>query len=352
MCDERVTAALGVVPGREPQRDASAGLGYELVRRALDPRSVEAQHGDRRLRQQPVGDRARAEQLHGVEHSGLLPEFILGHLHARPGEGVQPFDRDVAVLVVQRGDHAAQRGDRIGDRPAVGAAVLGDRQDAHGDDAVGDAPHARADRGHTGAVVAAVGHDRDVGAQQIALAADQFGEVLGGAFLLALDEDLHGDRERAPSWTPRARSAAAWIAMPALSSAAPRPYRRPCRISGSNGGRLPVGGFALGLHVVVGVQQQGGRALGAGTRVDGGMARVLAARELDQANLGHAGGAKDLGGGLGAGANVRRVVARIPIEGMRMSRSRSAIIWSRSASMRPRRVVVSMAGKPSAEFRT
>ena len=45
------------------------------------------------------------------------------------------------------------------------------------------------------------------------------------------------------------------------------------------------------------------------------MARVLAARELDQANLGHAGGTKDPGGGLVAGADVRRVVARVTDRG-------------------------------------
>ena len=35
---------------------------------------------------------------------------------------------------------------------------------------------------------------------------------------------------------PSARNAAAWIATPDLSSAEPRPYSRPSRTSGSNGG--------------------------------------------------------------------------------------------------------------------
>ena len=54
-----------------------------------------------------------------------------------------------------------------------------------------------------------------------------------------------------------ARIAAAWIAIPHLSSAVPRPYMRPSRTTGSNGGTshsVRVGG---GLDVVVGVEQHG-----------------------------------------------------------------------------------------------
>ena len=60
--------------------------------------------------------------------------------------------------------------------------------------------------------------------------------------------------------SPNARSAATCAITPALSSAAPRPYSRPSRSTGSNGSLLHWRRVAGRLHVVVRVQQHRRRA--------------------------------------------------------------------------------------------
>ena len=61
-----------------------------------------------------------------------------------------------------------------------------------------------------------------------------------------------------PSSSPSTRSAPTWATIPALSSAAPRPYNRPSRSTGSNGG-LSQAASSPAVDVVVGVQQDGRR---------------------------------------------------------------------------------------------
>ena len=69
-----------------------------------------------------------------------------------------------------------------------------------------------------------------------------------------------------PAASRSARSEAMCAMTPALSSAAPRPYSRPPRTVGSNGGRLPERVVARRLHVVVGVEQHRRTAVARGTR--------------------------------------------------------------------------------------
>ena len=172
------------------------------------------------------------------------------------------LDRDVAGIVVQGGDHPCERRDRVGDRPAVRAAVLGLGQHADLHDAVGHAADARSDRRDARPVVAAVGDDGDVGAQQVGVSlrrAAGRNSVLHSSSPSTRTLIVTGGSPSASS----ARIAAAWITMPDLSSAAPRPYSRPSRTTGSNGG-VSTRRRSLGLHVVVRVQQTRRRALGAG----------------------------------------------------------------------------------------
>src|SRR6185503_4904099 len=82
------------------------------------------------------------------------------------------------------------------------------------DDAVDDAADARLERRDAGPPVPTVGHADHVGHQELLVPPDQEREVLGTRLLLALDQHLDRDRRLA----------------------LPRPYRRPSRTSGSNGG--------------------------------------------------------------------------------------------------------------------
>ena len=83
-----------------------------------------------------------------------------------------------------------------------------------------------------------------------------------------------------------ARSAPVWVTTPALSSAEPRPYRRPSRSTGSNGSVSHSVDRAGRLHVVVGVQQdgRGARRCGPGAQHGG-----MGAFDLQQPGLEAAG---------------------------------------------------------------
>ena len=78
-----------------------------------------------------------------------------------------------------------------------------------------------------------------------------------------------------PGSLPSARSAAQCNAMPALSSAAPRPYNRPSRSTGSNGSVSHSAEVSHRLHVVVGVEQHRGRAGRTGPAPDHGRQATL-----------------------------------------------------------------------------
>ena len=150
--------------------------GLESVRSAIEPGS---------------------EQPHLRVHARLLAELFFGDIGPRPGERVQTVHGQFAVVVVQRREHPRQRHHGVGERPAERAGMHGLRQHVDADGDRGRAPDAGADRRRTSAGVATVGHDRDVGAEQVGVAHDQIGQMLGGALLLALDDDLDRHRRRA-----------------------------------------------------------------------------------------------------------------------------------------------------------
>ena len=109
---------------------------------------------------------------------------------------MQPLDRDLAVIVVERGEHAAQRHDRVGERSTERAAVLRDRQHVDADGHMRGAADAGADRRHAGPVVPPIRDHGHVAPQQVALPADELRQMLGRAFLFALDDDLDRTGER------------------------------------------------------------------------------------------------------------------------------------------------------------
>ena len=101
-----------------------------------------------------------------------------------------------------------------------------------------------------------------------------------------------------------ARSAAAWTAIPHLSSAAPRPYSRPSRTSGSNGGDRP------GVRVRPRAARRGARTAGPSARPSGpsdlAEDRRMAAVELEESRVVDPGRAQDVA------RSPRRSPARAP----------------------------------------
>ena len=172
------------------------------------------------------------------------------------GRLVQTLDRDIAVVVVQRRQQPHQHAQRVGHHttPQTRVQAVVQRRDLH--HAVGKPAQRHRQRGHVGAPVVRVGDDDDVGGQRFLVGGQQSAQRRRAGLLLAFDEHRHTDRRLATV----CRNAARCVAMPALSSALPRPYRRPSRSVGSKRRRHPLVVVALGLHIVMGIQQHRRRA--------------------------------------------------------------------------------------------
>ncbi len=98
-----------------------------------------------------------------------------------------------------------------------------------------------------------------------------------------------------------ARRAATWAMMPALSSAAPRPYNRPCALRRHERLRRPVVRVTGGLHVVVRVQQHGRLPV---RRRTTGHHRRCSRVDREDLHLGEAKVPEQLGGRLGGRLHV------------------------------------------------
>ena len=204
---------LGGRPGPDPLQRAEALLavgGAALARLGEPPLLVERQPGEQvpfllRQRQHPV---------------------------VEPGQG------DPALLVVQAGQQARHRVQRVRHPAAERAGVqVPDRPGQR--DLDRDQPaHAGAHGRHVGGPHGGVADHDHVAGQPLPLAPEQVGEVLGARLLLALDEQLDGDRRRggAELAARQARTPREWNSTWPLSSEAPRPSSRPSRSAGSNGG--------------------------------------------------------------------------------------------------------------------
>ena len=131
-----------------------------------------------------------------VRQLGEQLTFGLGELD---DSVVEPLDGDVPVVVVHRPEHAGQHGERVGDRTAEAAGVHIARRAAQVDLPVDHAAHAGADGGLVRRPHAGVGDDDDVTAQQLAVLAEQVGEVGRPGLFLALDDELEVDRWTRPA---------------------------------------------------------------------------------------------------------------------------------------------------------
>ena len=277
MSGEQIHRSPGVLLRCEPQAHLGRGDRDELVRGLDHTRGVQAEHGDGRLGPQPLRDRPRADQGDAGSQRGVLPVLLLGQLQALPGTVGQALDRDLPVVVVQGGQDPRERRDRVDRGSAVGPAVHRQVERPHRDDAVDDAADARLERGDPGSPVPTVGHADHVGYEELPVPADQEGEVLGAGLLLALDQDLDGDRRLALPCPHRGsvHDDAALVvggAPPVEAAVANLGFER-------RAGPLLV--RSLGLHVVVRVQQHRRRA--GGTRDLAEHGRVVDVGELDRA---------------------------------------------------------------------
>ena len=176
------------------------------------------------------------EPLLGVERQpGEQFSFLLRqrqHAVVEPGQG------DPAVVVVQAGQQARHRVQRVRhaapERAGVQVAAWpGQRHLDRGQPA-----HAGAHGRHVGGPHGGIADHDHVAGQPLPLAPEQAGEVLGAGLLLALDDQLDRDRRRRarPARPGAARTPREWKSTWPLSSEAPRASSRPSRSAGSNGG--------------------------------------------------------------------------------------------------------------------
>ncbi len=260
-----------ILPAADAHADARRGLGDDLVRRSCDRVSVDADDGDGRAQPDALEDRRRriARELHAVAQSPRAPEAGLGRRErGEPGALVgvgwlvvvpAAVERGVAVLVDQRGEQLREREHRVGDgparHPAVDRAVEG--ADPHVDAREPAQGVGEAGRAHR--PVAGVGEEQHVGRaarrRGSSRNAPRVGEPISSSPSTSTFT-LHGS---SPAVRIHARTAATCATAPALSSAVPRPKSRPSRSRRFERIRRPPVDVAGRLHVVVRVEEHGGR---------------------------------------------------------------------------------------------
>ena len=142
-----------------------------------------------------------------------------GYSTSAAGPLCEARDRDVAGVVVEGGDEAAERHERVRDQAAPHAGVHGVGERADLDVGPDQAAEAGGQRRYADVPVAGVGDDDDVGLEPLLVVLEQAGRV-------------SEPTSSSPSMnivtltgrsSPKTRSAPRWAAIPALSSAAPRP---------------------------------------------------------------------------------------------------------------------------------
>jgi hypothetical protein len=135
----------------------------------------------------------------GTGQPGLLVEGHAGHEVALAvGERADPVveagQGDPPVGVVQAREQGRHGVQRVGDAAAEGAGVQVDGGPAQGDLGVGQPAHRHDGAGDVGGGHPGVADHHDVAAQPLGPLPQQGGEVRRAGLLLALDQDLDGDR--------------------------------------------------------------------------------------------------------------------------------------------------------------
>ncbi len=270
---------MRILAATDAHADACRGLGDDLVRRPGDGMAVDPDHGDGRAQPDLLEDRdvRIAGDVDARTHPPRPPEpgFVereRGDAGAFGGVGrfvVVPaaVEGGVAVLVDQRRQHLREREHRIGHRAAGHAAVhrTVERADPHVE--IGETAQRVGEPGRADRPVAGVGEEQDVGPEGFDVRLEEGGQRRRADLLLALDEHLHVARQFAGGAQPgpdrgdvrdRARLVVGGAAaeQPAVVLAGFERIARPARhVPGR-------------LHVVVRVEQDGGRVGAVGPLAD------------------------------------------------------------------------------------
>ncbi len=186
---EHADRAIGVLAGREPDRQLGADVREQRVRRLLDPGDVHPDGGDRRLHpealeQGPAGIAGRGDAL---EHPHVAPEGVLVEVERlepvtfvvrqRPNVVGEAGDGDRAAVVVEGREQPRRGRQRVRHRPAPHPRVhrLRERADVDGD--IGHTSQRVGEPGPADLPVGQVGQHDDVGAQLVGVGGEEPVEV-------------------------------------------------------------------------------------------------------------------------------------------------------------------------------
>ncbi|CAM5660657.1 hypothetical protein SGRIM119S_00001 [Streptomyces griseorubiginosus] len=267
---------------RHPQADQGAGARLHGRGGADHRRAVDAEDRDRRAGPDAVGHRAVADQLHPVQDLRVLAELLLVVREALPGRvRGEPVDRGGAVLRAQRVQDPDQRRQRVRGGTAELARVEVALQGVDPDPHHGHAAQGRGHRRQTGAEVARVADDDGVRVEEPGVRLGVPLQAARALLLRALGDELDVHRDPAVGLQGAQREQV--HDQPALAVGGPAPVPAAVLALGELEGRgLPARLVQRGLHVVVGVEQDGLRALGARqVAVD----RLRAVRGVEQGHV-------------------------------------------------------------------
>ena len=261
---------FGVVAGCEAGADACAGYDGEGVGGGCDGGDVHADDGDCRLGPQAGCDGSGACQGYGVEDAGVVAEVCFGVFEFGFGGAVQAFDGYGAGGVVQGGDELCHEGVGVEHGAAEHAGMDGVAADAYFDVAGCDAAQAGGQCGYAGAPVGGVCDDNVVGGQFLTVGFEEGDEGGRACLLFTLDEELHAEleviAESLVEGCERGKVHEDACFVVCCAAAVESVALTGC----DEGVGVPQVEVAGGLHVVVGVEQDGRVAFCGGAGGDDG----------------------------------------------------------------------------------
>ena len=140
---DELERAQVVLVRRQPDRDLGSRRRDQGVRRRLHGGGVDADHRRGRLGPHAGQQRVRSDGAHTVQQARLLSEPVLRELEVGGVPGAQALNRQVAVVVVQTGEHPHERHHGVRHRSAEHPGVDPMVEGRDGDDDADHAPKRR-----------------------------------------------------------------------------------------------------------------------------------------------------------------------------------------------------------------